>query len=337
MTNILDNTTKLALTKFMRFLLVMSLVFSMILNIPVFATSAPADNFYGLFNLMYTAEISEPEGLPAYDELVSYLQDSEKDPANYQGDKTENEYAVMSATWELYNRLYKAFPSKTDYTKYRQDLIDGVSVNGDNGEPSAKNQSDNGVKFYDSLKRTYSSAVSTSTMLKTVDGLFGTDKFDPSASIVAPLLSGFYEFVNIAFSFCSAIFMWGLLMQFGFDCLYIGVDFSRAFLTKYDESLESQGVLGNVKGQFKKGLPVISAEAYEIARGHGAGTGSGNDSAIGNNKVLKYVKMRAGVVILGGVFLVMVSGGWWTTFIGVTSRIVINVFTYVLDFFGLLN
>lgn len=227
---------------------------------------------------------------------------------------------------EVYYALTNTFGSKSKYTRWAAEFKKFAQWNSEDGSlsPLEEDAGDSYLKKYDEVLGDYNRAVGSTAVGNTADKLFGTDNFDPDNNFLSPVMEWVYYIINTVFSVLAQLFMWGLLLQFGVDCLYIGVDFSRKIFTPFQERGEGKG------GGFT--LPLVSQEAANAVQG--AATSGGGDHAGSKNKVVSYIVKRTPTIICGGVFLILVTGGWWSTFISKVAEIVITVLTYIMNFFG---
>lgn len=263
---------------------------------------------------------------PDWDFMIEEIKKSQKlkDDGTLENDPSSDpEWAKQL---EVYYALTNTFGSKSKYTRWASEFGKFAQWNSEDGSlsPLEEDASDSFLKKYDGVLGDYNRAVGSTAVGNTADKLFGTDNFDPDNNFLSPVMGWIYYIINTVFSVLAQLFMWGLLLQFGVDCLYIGVDFSRKIFTPFQERGEGKG------GGFT--LPLVSQEAANAVQG--AATSGGGDHAGSKNKVVSYIIKRTPTIICGGVFLILVTGGWWSTFISKVAEIVITVLTYIMNFFG---
>lgn len=297
-------------------------------------TNAIISSLPQLVELMGEAGLSD---LPTWEDLVETLakEGTEEGTENIPDSETEEKYKRQLQV-QIYSKLKAAYRTKSKYNAFKEEFESLAEI--DDGTLARKEEfnTDSGKKRYDKLLNGFNSSSGAAAVEDTADKLFGTSNFDPDNNFLTPAMDWVYYIINTAFSVTSQLVIWGLLFQAGFDVLYLGVGFTRAFLCPFGGG--GNGARQGDSGRKSFCLPVISEEAVSALNSAGVVSpgGKGGDSAIGGRKVWTYAKTKTPVVIMAAVYLLLLAGGWWGKLISVFSGIAVSILQYVLQTLGLL-
>lgn len=251
------------------------------------------------------SDVSEP---PDWDTLVNASEATTDQVKEFSSDQYKRyQYAV---------RLYNMFGTKSAYDKAVKKLIDyGIEYEAETDSLVSSNKTTKGEQDLARAVDSFNSAMGSTVAEGTISGIFDTDNFNPSAGMAAGFLDSFYNVINTIFYVASNFVIWWFLGQTSLDMVYLMCEPLQPFIGPKNDPNAFKGLDTNNAGSVVKSanfalgcLHLCSTEASTAYNGGGPG---GNGNAGGSNKFVTYGKLRFPVLIACGVYLVLVSSGWW--------------------------
>ena len=178
----------------------------------------------------------------------------------------------------------------------------------------------------------FTGAIAQGTVTDAFSSTFDMSGWNPNAGIAGAALSTVGNIVNQIFFLLSNLMMLFFMVQTGADVLYLIVEPIRPFLTKGEGNSSNLGDNGNARVLSRIRLPICSSSAIEAAGGGGGGLAAGGQNGAGGGKgamVLKYLASRAPVLILGAVYLILVTLGYWQRLIGWIAGFVVQALDWL--------
>lgn len=283
----------------------------------------------------YTCTILDVDGstdeardLASWDDIKSIATDTSQEEVNaYNTTQYRNYKAACN--------IYSTFETQAGYEKATAKLQAIVRYNAVTDELIPVNASTKGQQDLSRAVDSFNSHVGTVTANNTINGVFDTGSFNPSAGLAAPWLDTFYTVVNTVFYVVSNATIWWFLAQTSFDMLYILCEPLRPIIGPAGSGgIASGSGFGSQnagwKGYANKAISFLhlcSQDAAAACGGSGGG-GFGSQNASSKNPFFIYLQKRAPVVVFLGAYLVLVSAGWW-------PRIIARVAGLVARFLGM--
>lgn len=262
-----------------------------------------------------TWEDEEPSGevdLPEWDVFVDAAEAEASDVNQFGPDQ----YARYVTAVNVYN----TFGNKSTYDKAVEKLR-GYSITYDYDAAALKpaNETTKGQQDLARAEDSFNSAMGSQVAENTISGIFDTQNFNPSAGAAAGFLDTFYMVVNTIFFVVSNVVIWWFLAQTSFDMLYILCEPLRPIIGPSNGNGANggfgtnQNADGTFLGYVGKAVNLLHLCSSDVAAacGDGGGGGMGVQNANSSNPWWNYMRRRAIVVVCVGVYLVLVSSGWW--------------------------
>ncbi|MEG2263378.1 MAG: hypothetical protein RSC43_00940 [Clostridia bacterium] len=219
------------------------------------------------------------------------------------------------------------FQSQAAYDKAVAKVRSTTLYNGKTDELTPINTSVKGEQDLSRAKDKFNANLGSLVADQTINGIFDTGSFNPSAGAAAPFLDTFYMIVNTIFYVVSNVVIWWFLAQTSFDMLYIMCEPLRPLIGP-----SKSGGGGGFSGQnasegwqktVSKAINILHLCSEDAANACGGGSsGFGTQNAGSKNPWFAYFKTRAPVVIAVGSYLVLVSTGWWPKIIAWVAGLV---------------
>lgn len=229
--------------------------------------------------------------------------------------------------------VYNTFGTMANYDNAVSDLRNyGVTYNADTDSLTPANETVKGQQDLARAEDSFNSQMGSRVAENTISGIFDTQNFNPSAGAAAGFLDTFYMVVNTIFFVVSNVVIWWFLAQTSFDMLYIMCEPLRPLIgpagANGNSGWGTQNAVGGGGWQaaINKAVNLLhlcSSEAAEACGGGGGGFGGQNAS--NSNPWMLYFRKRGVVVVCVGVYLVLVSNGWWPRIIAWVAGIVTRI------------
>lgn len=229
------------------------------------------------------------------------------------------------------NAILKGFPSQTDYQTALTKLCSvswTTTVTMRTPQPGPNTQPNAVTAAISS----FTGAIAQGTVTDAFSSTFDMSGWNPNAGIAGAALATVGNIVNQIFFVLSNLMMLFFMVQTGADILYLIVEPVRPFLTKGEGNSQGLGSNGNARVLSRIRLPICSSSAIEAAGGGGGGLVAGGQNGAGGGKgamVLKYLASRAPVLILGAIYLILVTLGYWQRLIGWIAGFVVQALDWL--------
>ena len=313
-----------------------SCVFALLVVLFSFMTTAFAAGTVTATDLYRAAtwEDEDPSGevdLPEWDVFVDAAEAEASDVNQFGPDQ----YARYVTAVNVYN----TFGNKATYDKAVEKLR-GYSITYDYDADSLKpaNETTKGQQDLARAEDSFNSSMGAQVAENTISGIFDTQNFNPSAGAAAGFLDTFYMIVNTIFFVVSNVVIWWFLAQTSFDMLYILCEPLRPIIGPASANNgggfgTSQNANGGFFGYVNKAFSLLHLCSSDVAAacGEGGGGMGMGQNASGSNPWMNYMKRRAIVVICVGVYLVLVSSGWWPRIIAWVAGIVTRLLGTIVN------
>ncbi len=226
--------------------------------------------------------------------------------------------------------IYNTFGTEAEYERAIKKLRSfSIGYNAAADELVPANNTAKGQQDLARAVDAFNSSMGSLVAEGTISGIFDTQNFNPSAGPAAAGLDTFYMIVNTIFYVVSNVVVWWFLAQTSFDMLYIMCEPLRPIIGPANSSgggFGSQNAMGGGGGwqaYVNKAVNMLHLCSSEAAAACGGGGGGGfGQNASNSNPWWLYFKKRATVVVCVGVYLVLVSAGWWPKIISWVAGIV---------------
>ncbi len=226
--------------------------------------------------------------------------------------------------------VYRTFETRAAYERAVKKLrAYSISYNAESDELIPANSTEKGKQDLARAVDSFNSAMGSQVAEGTISGIFDTQNFNPSAGAAAGFLDTFYMVVNTIFYVVSNVVIWWFLAQTSFDMLYIMCEPLRPIIGPANSSggggFGSQNAMGGGgwKAYAHKAFSLLHLCSTDVASACGGGGGGGfGQNASNSNPWVQYFKKRSVVVVCVGVYLVLVSAGWWPKIISWVAGIV---------------
>lgn len=274
----------------------------------------------------YTCTILDVDGstdeardLASWDDIKAIATDTSQEEVNaYNTTQYRNYKAACN--------IYKTFETQAGYEKATAKLLSVVKYNAVTDELVPVNSSAKGQQDLSRAVASFNSSIGSVTANNTINGIFDTGNFDPSAGVAAPWLDTFYKVINTVFYVVSNVTIWWFLAQTSFDALYMLCEPIRPIIGPAGSGGVASGSgFGSQnagwKGYANKAVSLLHLCSQDAAAacGSSAGGGFGSQNAGSKNPFFIYFQKRAPVVIFLGAYLVLVQAGWWPRIIATVA------------------
>lgn len=269
---------------------------------------------------------------PTWEDIVSVAtQDSEDIDIGDDAESEEEYKKYLKAV-----AIYQAFGSAGAYNKILPGLQKYVAWNDDIEDIEPAINTTTGQQNYTRAITAFEGAVGAAVTEQTIDGIFDMENWNPNAGFATPFLDWFYGAVNTGFYVISNLVIWWFLFQTALDVLYLVAEPVRPFISSASGS--SSGYSGsyssNNAGSFASKIKIPLCSDDVIRACNGGGGNSGYSTYGGNakttNPALIYIMSRGPLIIVIGVYLVLVSTGWWPKIIAWVAGIVTRLLSLVI-------
>lgn len=275
-------------------------------------------------------EVSDVSEVPEWDVFVAAAEATTEDVVEFGPEQYQRYQNAVS--------IYNTFGTKSAYDKAVAKLKSyQISYVAETDELVPVNDSTKGQQDLARAVDSFNSSMGSQVAENTISGIFDTQNFNPSAGAAAGFLDTFYMVVNTIFFVVSNVVIWWFLAQTSFDMLYIMCEPLRPIIGPANSG--NGGLGGSPMGQnagwtayVNKAINLLHLCSSEVAEACGGGGGGlGTNNAGGGNPWTRYFRKRAVVVICVGVYLVLVSAGWWPKIISWVAGIVTRLLGTIIS------
>lgn len=173
-------------------------------------------------------------------------------------------------------------------------------------------------------------AIAQGTVTDAFSSTFDMTEWNPNAGIAGAALSKVSSIASQIFYVISNVMMIGFFVLTGIDIMYLIIEPIRPLFSRNSggTSINGDGRTGILS---KIRIPIVSSAAIEATGGNNGGLGGGVNGANGGKgtMVLKYLAARAPALILGAIYLILVTLGYWQQLIGWLAGFVIQAFDWI--------
>lgn len=243
---------------------------------------------------------------------------------------------------ELAQAVYYNFKSEQEYRKWlktAQDAIACAEGSGITFEAKPKgldaatndNEETQAWAAYNTAVNKINGVMTRCASNNLTADVFSTESFDPTNAVVLGAMNTFSMWCNTLFSMTARAMFILFLVQTGFDCLYMTIDFMQPVLAPANSgsSTGSGNGVAKLPDWFPK-VNLVSGEAIEAANKGTSGTSTSGGGISQSNTAIKYLMLRAPRFLLVASYLVLVVTDLWPRCISFVSALFTRVLTTIV-------
>jgi hypothetical protein len=250
----------------------------------------------------------------------------------------EDSLLKMASGSDYQKAIYYNFKSEQEYQKWLKSAREAI-VNTDGyfypkpiiPDGANENQETQAWAAYNTAVNKINGVMTRCASNNLTSDVFSTESFDPTNAVVLGVMNTFTMWCNTIFSMTARILFILFLVQTGFDCVYMTIDFTQPYLSPANASSSTGSGAGvaQLPDWFPK-LNLVSGEAVEAANKGTSGTSKSGGGLTQSNTAVKYIMLRAPRFLLVASYLVLVVTDLWPRCISFVSSLFTRVLTTIV-------